>query len=83
MCHLSLSGQRQANITGLRLKQMGLPYSQIVHSSMIRADETAKIISKHLPNLKISEDDDIREGGPKKPSPTITYWGLPDKVRLN
>jgi serine/threonine-protein phosphatase PGAM5 len=67
-------------MTGQRLKALGMEYSSIVHSAMIRAKETADIIHSHLPHLPISSDAMLEEGGPTPPLPTITYWGLPEEV---
>lgn len=44
-----LSGREQAELTGQRLASLGLKYDVLIHSSMTRATETARIISKHLP----------------------------------
>lgn len=44
-----LSGREQAELTGQRLASLGLKYDVLIHSSMTRATETAKIISKYLP----------------------------------
>lgn len=71
-------GRKQANMTGMRLAEMNWPYDRIVHSTMIRAAQTAMIVSKHLKNIPMTHDDFIREGGPVPPDPTISYWGLPD-----
>lgn len=47
-------GREQARLTGLRLKELGLPYTRIVMSSMTRAVETAQIISKEIPSVTVS-----------------------------
>jgi len=67
-------------MTGDRLRAMNLAYSEIVHSTMDRAVETAQIIHRYLPQLPIRTDEMLVEGGPIPPSPTITYWHLPQKV---
>ena len=58
-----------------------MPYQSITHSTMIRARETAELVHAHLPDLPIQEDGMLIEGGPEPPHPTITYWGLPERVR--
>lgn len=42
-------GQMQAEYTGKRLKELNLPYTEIIQSTMTRAQETGTIISKFLP----------------------------------
>ena len=59
---------------------MNWPWDFMNYSPMDRARETAEIIHKHLPNVKMTMDGDIREGGPIPPKPTITWWGLPKEV---
>ena len=75
-----VSGRQQANITGQRLKQFGMNFKVIIHSPMVRARQTAEIIHSHMKHLPMQEDVLLQEGGPIPPKPTITYWGLPDKV---
>ena len=57
-------GREQANLVGLRLKELGFPYTRIIQSSMTRATETAQIISQHLPNIPVTSSDLLREGYP-------------------
>lgn len=78
--HLTDLGWQQANLTGLRLKQLNMPYKAIIHSTMDRARETAQAISRHLENVPVFSDDVIQEGGPIPPEPTISYWGLPQRT---
>jgi Histidine phosphatase superfamily (branch 1) len=80
---LLCTGREQALMTGKRLREANLTYSEIIHSTMDRAAETARIIHECLndPNLPIRPDDMLVEGGPIPPKPTITYWQLPQKVR--
>jgi hypothetical protein len=40
----------------------------------------AEIIHTYMPNVPLEKDIMIQEGGPVKPDPTISYWGLPDRV---
>ena len=75
-----LLGEQQANLTGRRLREMYSNYKHIVHSTLIRAVQTATFIHQNLPHLAMISDDFIREGGPVAPQPLITYWSLPDRV---
>ena len=76
----NIPGRLQADMTGRRLKEMGWNYQAIVHSTMIRAAQTAQIIGKHLAGVPMRQDELIREGGPIPPDPTITYFSLPNLV---
>ncbi|XP_053135693.1 serine/threonine-protein phosphatase PGAM5, mitochondrial isoform X2 [Hemicordylus capensis] len=67
-------GREQAELTGKRLASLGLKYDRIVHSSMTRATETTNIISKHLPGVKKSSTDLLREGAPIEPNPPTPHW---------
>ncbi len=78
----SHAGERQANLTGYRLRQMYPEYDVIIHSSLERAVQTAGHLHRHLPMLSMVQDDFIREGGPIPPNPPISYWNLPDRVRF-
>ena len=69
-------------MTGMRLKELGMPYESITHSTMIRAVETANLVHDHLTDLPMQADEIIMEGGPEPPQPTITYWGLPERASI-
>lgn len=74
-------GREQARLTGLRLKELALPYTRLVQSTMTRATETATIISKELPSdLKVTSCDFLREGAPIKPDPPVGHWRPESKV---
>lgn len=73
-------GRDQAALTGERLRQTNITYSEITHSSLDRAVQTATIIHQSLPIVPLRADDMLIEGGPVPPIPTITYWHLPQKV---
>ena len=79
LCH---TGKAQANLTGVRLKKMGVVFSRLVHSSMARARETSQLIRVHLSQVSVEEDSLLIEGGPTQPDPTVSYWSLPNKVSL-
>ncbi|CAK9825093.1 Serine/threonine-protein phosphatase PGAM5, mitochondrial [Anthophora retusa] len=67
-------GKEQANATGKRLQELGLPYSLLIHSTMTRAQETAKIIEKYLKNVTVKENSVLSEGLPIPPEPAINIW---------
>ncbi|XP_017888947.1 serine/threonine-protein phosphatase PGAM5, mitochondrial-like [Ceratina calcarata] len=67
-------GKQQAEATGKRLQELGLPYSMMVQSTIVRAKETAKIIEKYLTNLTVKEDSVLSEGMPIAPDPPIDMW---------
>jgi serine/threonine-protein phosphatase PGAM5 len=78
--HLTALGREQAAMTGQRLKEANLSYTELIHSTMDRATETANIIRTYLPTVDIRADELLVEGGPVPPLPTINYWHLPDKT---
>ncbi|XP_033099515.1 serine/threonine-protein phosphatase PGAM5, mitochondrial-like isoform X2 [Anneissia japonica] len=71
---LTLKGREQANMTGLRLKDMNLPINVIHNSTMTRAIETADIITKHFPDVPRTSCDLLREGAPIPPEPAVLHW---------
>ncbi|CAG9858518.1 unnamed protein product [Phyllotreta striolata] len=71
---LTKLGRLQAECTGKRLKELNLPYTEIIKSTMIRAQETGNIISDFLPKLPIENCDLLREGAPVPPEPPIGSW---------
>ncbi|XP_075541005.1 serine/threonine-protein phosphatase PGAM5, mitochondrial-like isoform X1 [Dermacentor variabilis] len=73
-------GRKQADLTGQRLKHLGVPFSRLVHSSMTRAIETAEIIHKHLEALPMESCELIREGAPVPPQPPFGTWKPEAKV---
>lgn len=48
-------GRQQAEWTGKRLKELDLPYTDMVKSTMTRAQETANIIASILPEVSFLE----------------------------
>ncbi|KPM06988.1 serine/threonine-protein phosphatase Pgam5, mitochondrial-like protein [Sarcoptes scabiei] len=71
---LTSLGRDQAKRIGERLKELALPYTRIIKSTMTRAIETAQIIHEHLPDIPMSSCDYIREGSPIFPEPPIHSW---------
>ncbi|KAG5894720.1 hypothetical protein JTB14_006140 [Gonioctena quinquepunctata] len=67
-------GRLQAKYTGQRLKELEFPYTDIVKSTMCRAQETGSIISELLLNVPVSNCDFLREGAPVPPEPPIGGW---------
>ena len=41
---------------------------------MIRAVQTAELISEYLPNVPVKSTDILCEGAPIKPEPEVTHW---------
>ncbi|XP_046454650.1 serine/threonine-protein phosphatase PGAM5, mitochondrial-like isoform X1 [Daphnia pulex] len=72
--YLTSLGIEQADYTGKRLKELAMPYSSIVQSSMCRARETANVISGHLPNVPLHTCDLLQEGAPFPPEPPVGHW---------
>ncbi|XP_003701756.2 serine/threonine-protein phosphatase Pgam5, mitochondrial [Megachile rotundata] len=66
-------GKQQAEITGKRLDELGFPYTVLVHSTMIRAQQTAEIIMKSLKNVEVKNDSLLNEGAPIPPEPLINW----------
>jgi len=68
-------GREQARLTGLRLKELSLPYTRLVQSTMTRATETASIISRQLASvIEMKSCDFLREGAPIPPDPPVGHW---------
>ncbi|CRG98929.1 phosphoglucomutase-2, putative [Plasmodium relictum] len=69
--HLTKEGCNQAEITGKKLKDIlnNKKISVIYHSDIIRAKETAHIISKYFPEAKLINDPNLNEGTPYLPDP--------------
>lgn len=67
-------GRQQAEATGQRLKELGLPYTEMVTSTMTRAQETAKIMQESLKTVATKDDLFLTEGAPIPPEPPIGHW---------
>lgn len=74
-------GREQARCTALRLKELGLPYTRLIQSTMTRATETAQIISQQLPDVDVTSCNFLREGAPIAPDPPSASWRPEAKVR--
>lgn len=70
-------GRDQAAMTGKRLKELDFPYTNLVHSTMTRAIETAKIISEYIPHVPVKECMLLEEGAPIPPEPPVGHWKPP------
>lgn len=68
---LTKLGTLQAEYTGRRLQELNLPYTNMVRSTMTRAQETGTIISQFLPKVAVSHCDLLREGAPIPPEPPL------------
>ncbi|EEC19333.1 phosphoglycerate mutase, putative, partial [Ixodes scapularis] len=73
-------GRKQADVTGQRLKQLNVPFSRMVFSTMARATETARIIHGHFEHLPLEPCELIREGAPIPPEPPSGAWKPEAKV---
>ncbi|VDN15473.1 unnamed protein product [Dibothriocephalus latus] len=73
-CHLTKLGREQTDYTGQRLKQLNLPYSRIIYSTMTRAVESTDEIIKYLPEVPAVPCDRLREGAPFPPQPPVPNW---------
>ncbi|XP_066144681.1 serine/threonine-protein phosphatase PGAM5, mitochondrial-like isoform X2 [Euwallacea fornicatus] len=69
--YLTKLGRLQAEYTGKRLVELGLPYTELVKSTMTRAQETGTIIQQFLPNVPVHYCDLLREGAPIPPEPPL------------
>ncbi|KAM7311262.1 serine/threonine-protein phosphatase Pgam5, mitochondrial isoform X1, partial [Ixodes scapularis] len=74
------SRRKQADVTGQRLKQLNVPFSRMVFSTMARATETARIIHGHFEHLPLEPCELIREGAPIPPEPPSGAWKPEAKV---
>ncbi|KAL7067792.1 phosphoglycerate mutase family protein [Cryptosporidium serpentis] len=88
--NLTEKGRKQAELTGIRLaEQFGGRVNAIYHSNLIRAKETANIISNYFPGVKLIEDSNLAEGVPIAPDPPIVGYEptskeiAEDSVRIN
>ena len=67
--------RQQASATGDRLKSLNLKFDTITSSTMVRAQETAGLISDRIPDLPdIKECSLLREGAPYPPEPASRAW---------
>lgn len=74
---LTTLGREQAAYAGKRLKELDFPYTNLVHSTMTRAIETAKIIREFLPLVPVTECLLLEEGAPIPPEPPVGHWKPP------
>jgi serine/threonine-protein phosphatase PGAM5 len=82
---LTKLGREQAKMTGARLKELDVDISNVVVSTMKRAQETADIILSQLPNgkkLELSIDAMLEEGAPIGPEPKVGGWKPMKHVRI-
>ena len=76
-------GREQAELTGQRLKALGIPITAFVGSSMTRAKETADIIASFFPDVPRRQTDLLREGAPVMPDPSVGHWRPERFVRIS
>lgn len=73
---LSALGRAQADALGEKLKGAGL--SRIVHSPLLRAEETSRIIAEHLsPRPELQSDPELREAEFSRYLQGVPYWQIP------
>jgi serine/threonine-protein phosphatase PGAM5 len=71
---LTVLGREQLQFTGQRLNKLNITFDRLIHSTMIRAIESAQIINEQLERkLNLIEDQDLAEGLPIAPIP---YAGI-------
>jgi len=61
---LTSLGKEQCRLVGKQLKEYGFKYSRLISSTMIRARESAELISKELDDMPIIYDSLLEEGKP-------------------
>lgn len=74
-------GRQQAVATGKRLRELNRPYTVILHSTLIRAIQTAALVSESLPDVPLKSTDMLKEGPPVPPEPPVSHWNPPYWVR--
>ncbi|KAK7871299.1 hypothetical protein R5R35_007574 [Gryllus longicercus] len=68
-------GKQQAVRTGERLKELALPYTKLVRSTMTRATQTAQYIEQALEKeLPVNDCCMLQEGAPIPPEPPVGHW---------
>lgn len=70
-------GRAQAIKTGERLRDLKIPIDDFVVSTMVRAQETSKLILDQLPQkdiIKVENEPMIQEGAPIEPVPAVAHW---------
>lgn len=71
---LTKLGQEQAMLTGKRLQELGFEYTQLITSTMTRANETGAFIHNYLPHIPVSKCLLLEEGSPVPPEPPVGNW---------
>ncbi|KAK6641571.1 hypothetical protein RUM44_013286 [Polyplax serrata] len=75
--YLTALGRKQAEYTGNRLKELNFPYTSLIKSTMVRAQETAEVVLSCLegvPLKKIKDCNLLEEGAPIPPEPPVGHW---------
>lgn len=79
---LTTLGRKQAAVTGERLKALNIKFDKMTVSTMVRAQETANIISESLPaDLPQTNCSLLKEGAPYPPNPSSKGW-TPDRSQV-
>lgn len=80
-CRLTELGREQLSLTGMRLKQLGLPYKVLRYSTMTRAVESTEVMLEHLPDVPVEPCQLLCEGAPYILEPALPYY-QPSKKEL-
>lgn len=84
--YLTKEGKKQADITGKKLKDIlkNKKINVIYHSNVVRAIETAQIISKYFPDAKLINDSNLDEGIPYISDPLPKNFKFePQKIKAD
>lgn len=72
---LTQLGHQQATLTGRYLASLGVPFTCLIHSTMMRATQTSQAIADLLPSdVRVVSTDLLREGAPFPPEPRLHSW---------
>eukprot|EP00123_Amoebidium_parasiticum_P014087 comp22321_c0_seq1/m.33167 comp22321_c0_seq1/g.33167 ORF comp22321_c0_seq1/g.33167 comp22321_c0_seq1/m.33167 type:complete len:276 (-) comp22321_c0_seq1:357-1184(-) len=75
---LTALGRSQAEAVGKRLAGMNVTFASLTHSTMNRAKETAELMTKSLPRVKVSSCELSEEGFPIAPVPPSMVTDISD-----
>ena len=76
---LTVLGREQLELTGCRLRELGIRFDRLVASTMTRAQESASIVHCQFPELCVENEPLLEEGVPIKPQPPIESWTPTDE----
>jgi len=76
---LTVLGREQLEMTGCRLRELGIRFDRLVASTMTRAQESASIVHCQFPELCVENEPLLEEGAPVKPEPPLESWSPTDE----